>query len=142
MTDTTNTTDRVHRAQTDPASPIEWLAHDLLNTADWRQAIAEEYPADDRNLPAATKLREVAAELQALPDDNSGVDRIDAAWIEICERGYELPALSDLVRSYGFGWGGHGRYWPGVTDVLDRVAGEYEHSLSMARSKGHLAKRS
>src|ERR1700729_4217984 len=49
---------------------VGFLAEELFSTAVWREGKADEYPDDDRNLPAAEHLADLARQILALPDDD------------------------------------------------------------------------
>jgi hypothetical protein len=115
----------------DPNDAGGWLIRDVVNTASWRIGKALEYPDDNRNRPAAENLAEVATALDTLPDDDPGVVSVDAAWDAILDAEGELPSFGDDLRAYGFGWGGHGSYYPDAAEVLARLLDELKHAAEM-----------
>src|SRR5262245_390202 len=110
-----------------------WLIHDIVDTAIWRIGKADEYPDDDRNLPAARHLAKVAAELDARTDDDPEIAALDDAWDAIdTTKGELFPSFSDILRSYGFSWGGR-QYYPDTADVLARCVHEIESCTQLDR---------
>jgi len=65
-------------------SPKDKLVNYFIDQANWRDGKAEEYPEDARNAVAAGGLRELAAYVAALPDDDqrlvmlAALDPLDA----------------------------------------------------------------
>lgn len=102
------------------------IAQMFHSAASWRQSVAEEFPGDSRNAPAARHMYRIAAGLIALPDGDPRLEAVEAAW-DACLRADRFPdTLNDVIRGYGFGWGGHGAYYPDVAEVLARIRGELE----------------
>jgi Shedu protein SduA, C-terminal len=98
------------------------LAQDFEHKADWRDAKAAEYPEDERNERAAEGLRELAAYVRTLPDDDPRLQAIDSAW----HTGDADPTAPDMIlTSYGFGPGSH----LGLPDS-DRFLSQYAEEWS------------
>ena len=116
--------ERAVYAALDQGTVAGFLAQELYSTAYWREGKAAEYPDDDRNLPAAEHLADLARQLLALPDDDPRILRMESAVQAIADANGELPTTSDITRTIGFSWG-----YPSLDDLLDRYAQEYEHIL-------------
>ncbi len=116
--------ERAVYAALDEGTVAGFLAQELYSTAYWREGKAAEYPDDDRNLPAAEHLADLARQLLALPDDDPRILRMESAVQAIADANGELPTTSDITRTIGFSWG-----YPSLDDLLDRYAQEYEHIL-------------
>src|SRR3954452_24668477 len=58
--------DESSRAELIDESMIDLLALNLECTSEWRREKAEQYPNDNRNLPAAEKLSELASQVRQL----------------------------------------------------------------------------
>jgi hypothetical protein len=100
------------------------IAQMFYSTAQWRDGLVDGYPDDSRNAPAARHMYRIAAELITLPDDDSRLQAVTTAW-EACLTAESFPdKLDPIIRGYGFGWGGHGAYYPDLAEVLDRISGE------------------
>ena len=57
---------------------------------------ADEYPDDDRNLPAAEHLADLARQILALPDDDPRILRMESAVQAIIDGNGELAATSEI----------------------------------------------
>jgi hypothetical protein len=80
------------------------LAQDFEDKAEWRDTKADEYPEDGRNERAAKGLRELAAYVRALPDDDPRLQAIDSA---LHTGDFDLTTPDMVLTSYGFGPGSH-----------------------------------
>ena len=116
----------------DQGTVAGFLAEELFSTAVWREGKAAEYPDDDRNLPAAEHLADLARQILALPDDDPRILRIESAVQAIADANGELPATSEITRTIGFSWG-----FPSLDDLLDRYA--QEHKRELERLKRYVA---
>jgi hypothetical protein len=105
------------------------IAREFFSTANWRDGKAGEYPDDSRNASAAEHMYRIAAELIALADNDPRLSRVEEAWEACLQAGSFPDTISMIIRSYGFGWGGHGHYSPDLSEVLTRYADELEFSV-------------
>jgi cytochrome c551/c552 len=112
----------------DQGTVAGFLAQELFSTAVWREGKADEYPDDDRNLPAAEHLADLARQILALPDDDPRILRIESAVQAIADANGELPTTSEMIRTIGFSWG-----YPSLDDLLDRYAQEHKSELERLR---------
>ncbi|HEX6521117.1 MAG TPA: hypothetical protein VF070_14090 [Streptosporangiaceae bacterium] len=101
-----------------------FLAQELFSTAVWREGKAGEYPDDDRNLPAAEHLADLARQILALPDDDPRILRMESVVQAIIDGNGELPATSEITRTIGFSWG-----YPTLDELLDRYVQEHASML-------------
>ena len=108
----------------DEGTVAGFLAQELYSTAVWREGKAAEYPDDDRNLPAAEHLADLARQILALPDDDPRIVRMENAVQAIVDANGELPATSEITRTIGFSWG-----FPSLDHLLDRYAQEHIDEL-------------
>ena len=120
--------ERAVYAAYDQGTVAGFLAQELFSTAVWREGKADEYPDDDRNLPAAEHLADLARQVLALPDDDPRILRMEAAVQAIAEGNGELPATSEITRTIGFSFGN-----PSLDELLDRYAQEQEYTLNQLR---------
>ena len=111
-------------AARDEGTVVGFLAQELYSTAVWREGKAAEYPDDDRNLPAARHLADLARQILALPDDDSRIVRMENAVKAIVDANGELPATSEITRTIGFSRG-----FPSLDHLLDSYAQEHIHEL-------------
>ena len=116
----------------DQGTVAGFLAQELFSTAVWREGKADEYPDDDRNLPAAEHLADLARQILALPDDDPRILRMESAVQAIVDGDGELPATSEITRTIGFSWG-----YPSLDELLDRYA--QEHAYTLERLKQYVA---
>jgi hypothetical protein len=116
----------------DDGTVAGFLAQELYSTAVWREGKAAEYPDDDRNLPAAEHLADLARQILALPDNDPRILRIEGAVQTIIDANGELPTTSEITRTIGFSWG-----YPSPDELLDRYAGE--HTRELERLKQYVA---
>jgi hypothetical protein len=108
----------------DEGTVVGFLAQELYSTAVWREGKAAEYPDDDRNLPAAEHLADLARQILELPDDDPRILRIENAVQAIVDANGELPATSEITRTIGFSWG-----FPSLDELLNSYAQEHIHEL-------------
>jgi len=101
-----------------------FLAQELYSTAVWREGKAAQYPDNDRNLPAAEYLADLARQILALPDDDPRIVRMENAVQAIVDVNGELTATSEITRTIGFSWG-----FPSLDELLDRYAQEHIDEL-------------
>jgi hypothetical protein len=101
-----------------------FLAQELFSTAVWREGKADQYPDDERNLPAAEHLASLAKQILALPDDDPRILRMENALQAIIDSNGELPTTSEATRTIGFSWG-----YPSLNQLLDRYAEEHTRML-------------
>ena len=120
--------ERAVYAALDQGTVAGFLAQELFSTAVWREGKAAEYPDDDRNLPAAEHLADLARQILALPDDDPRILRMESAVQAIADANGELPATSEITRTIGFSWG-----YPSLDDLLDRYAQEHTRELEQLR---------
>ena len=111
----------------------------MFSTAVWREGKADEYPDDDRNLPAAEHVADLARQILALPGDDPRILRMESAVQAIIDGNGELAATSEITRTIGFSWG-----YPSLDELLDRYAQEQANALEQlkqyvarTRGKGH-----
>lgn len=112
----------------DQGTVAGFLAQELYSTAVWREGKADEYPDDDRNLPAAEHMAGLARQLLALPDDDPRILRLENAVQGIIHDNGELPATSEITRTIGFSWG-----YPSLDELLDRYAEEHVDALQQLK---------
>jgi hypothetical protein len=82
----------------------EMLAEDFEQKADWRETVAAEHPEDERNELAARGMRDLAAYVRGLPDDDERLRRIAAA---LTSGDFDVGTLDMVLSRYGFGPGSH-----------------------------------
>jgi hypothetical protein len=118
--------DLEHRvyAAFDAGSARGWVARELYTTAYWREGVAEEYPEDDRNLPAARHLTHLTRKLLALPSDDPDLQKAEEAFAG--DSGDAIDIEEMIIRSIGFSWGN-----PDLGEVLNRLAGEWRSHATM-----------
>jgi hypothetical protein len=119
--------ERAVYAAHDQGTVAGFLAQELFSTAEWRENKADEYP-DDRNLPAAEHLADLARQLLALPDDDPRILRMASAFQGILDDDGELPGTSEITRTIGFSWG-----YPSLDELLDRYAEEHADALEQLK---------
>lgn len=120
--------ERAVYAAHDQGTVAGFLAQELFNTAVWRESKADEYPDDDRNLPAAQHLADLARQILALPDDDPRILRMASAVQAIADANGELPATSEITRTIGFSGG-----YPSLDDLLERYQQEHARELEQLR---------
>jgi hypothetical protein len=108
----------------DEGKVVGFLAQELYSTAVWREGKATEYPDDDRNLPAAEYLADLARRILALPDDDPRIIRMENAVQAIVYANRELPTTSEITRTIGFSWG-----FPSLDELLNRYVQEHIDEL-------------
>ncbi len=128
--------ERAVYAAYDQGTVAGFLAQELFSTSVWREGKADEYPDDDRNLPAAKHLADLARQILALPDDDPRILRMESAVQAIIDGNGELAATSEITRTIGFSWG-----YPSLDELLDRYAQEQANALEqlkqyVARTQG------
>jgi hypothetical protein len=107
----------------DQGTAAGFLAEELFSTACWREHKADEYPDDNRNLPAAEHLADLTRQLLALPDDDPRILRMQSDVQAAIDGDGELVSTSEITRTIGFSWG-----YPSLDELLDR----YEHEQARA----------
>ena len=120
--------ERAVYAAYDQGTVAGFLAEELLSTAVWREGKADEYPDDDRNLPAAEHLADLARQILALPDDDPRLLRMASAVQAIIDGNGELAATSEITRTIGFSGG-----FPSLDELLDRYTQEQASALEQLR---------
>jgi hypothetical protein len=116
--------ERAVHAAYDKGTVAGFIAEELFSTAVWRMGKAAEYPDDDRNLPAAEHLADLARQVLALPDDDPRMLRMEREAQAIVNLDGELPTTSVIIRTIGFSWG-----YPSLDEVLDRYAQQHWYML-------------
>jgi hypothetical protein len=101
----------------------EMLAQEFEQKAEWRALVAGEHPEDLRNESAARGLRELARYVRALPDEDSRLRAIAAAWLSASD----VTSTDLMLTSYGFGAGSH-RGLPDPDEFLTQYASECSHN--------------
>jgi hypothetical protein len=120
--------ERAVYAALDQGTVAGFLAQELFSAAVLREGKAAEYPDDDRNLPAAEHLADLARQVLALPDDDPRILRLESAVQAMVDGNGELPATSEIIRTIGFSWG-----YPNLDDLLDRYAQEQARTLKQLK---------
>jgi hypothetical protein len=120
--------ERAVYAAHDQGTVAGFLARELFSTAVWREGKAAEYPEDDRNLPAAEHLADLARQILALPDDDPRILRMESTIQAIGEGNGELSATSEIIRTIGFSWG-----YPSLDELLDRYLQEHARMLQQLK---------
>jgi len=112
----------------DQGTVVGFLAQELFETGLWRESKAVEHPDDNRNLPAAKHLVDLARQILALPDNDPRILRMESALQMIADANGALPETSEITRTIGFSWG-----YPSLDVLLDRYAEEYTRELEQLK---------
>ena len=114
------------------------LADQFESRARWREMQAEEYPEDARNVWSSAALRELAAYVRSLPDDDPTLRRLidDDEVLGYFETGDGLTGeeVDRMVSEYGF----HGTDAPEVflAGLVDQALADWVNSLADADPDG------